>query len=401
VEDLDAGLQRARTQWLDLLTSELSLPESFALDGEQIGKAQLFSILVRNIGVWFNELNDARRQHTDDRAFPVTFTLDDCDRLLQCSAPPDDLGYRHQILHARFALDAYIKAVIGAALIPGLVLTPLHGMGVHTVLEDVTHAALVRLHDFQSQAPDPTLAALCGRLLHSVLHALADVYSESATGWDKSWRPGPFSDLRLQELSLLASRDEAMLRRYGTKLVEKRFEQQLALLFQSLGFIVIQTRTGARTVDLVCVSNDPLQRVTFLVEAKTSKAPYSLPAKDERALRDYVAEIDETLTTLPRLRFVLLVSHGATKTLEGKLRDFETKSATSIRFVTASALGQLRSHIPGPAPVGPFAKLVLESPHILPDDFVAALSETYRRHHDAHRDFAQALMSAGRGLPPM
>ncbi len=158
---------------------------------------------------------------------------------------------------------------------------------------------------------------------------------------------------------------------------------------------MIHTKTGTRTVDLVCISTDPSQRVTFLVEAKTSTASYSLPAKDERALRDYVTEIEQTLTTLPPLRFVLVVSNGATKTLEHKLRDLETKSGKPVRFMTATALGRLRASMPGPVPVGPFCNLLLDGPSILSEDFAGSITAIYRRQQDAHREFTEALMRAG------
>jgi hypothetical protein len=304
------------------------------------------------------------------------------------------------IVAGRFMLDAYVKITIGLAMLPALAATPLAGTGSYAVIEATLHAALARLHEVQLRGPTGQLRQLAGRLVHDVLHALTDAYEDFTAGRDSlAWKPGPFSDLRLEELHLLASRHPSMSRRYGAKTIEKRFEQQLALLFQSLGFIVIQTRTGTRTVDLVCISNDAGNQLTFLVEAKTSAARYALPAKDERALRDYAAEIDRTLTTLPRLRFVLLISHAGTKTLPEKLREFEAKARTPIRFLTAAALSQLRADMPGPAPVEAFTRLVLRGPEVLPDDFARRLTASYRMQQEAHRQFAEALLDANAAVP--
>jgi Restriction endonuclease len=394
---LEKCLRWAREQWLYLLTTELSLPERIEHEGKELDEAALFSILIRNIGIWFNALNDAHRYRQDRRAYTVIFTLADSRRVIDDdNTPSKGVAYRVQLLAARAALNAYIHIVVSLAVLPYLDGSLMDGTGPYTAIESVAHEALVSLHVAQITAPGHMMETLCGRLMQSVLQALSDGYEDRANGWkESSWRPGPFSDLRLQELQLLALRHESMEKRYGVKMIERRFEQQLALLFQSLGFIVIQTRTGTRTADLVCISSDPNHSITFLVEAKTSKAPYSLPAKDERALLEYVREIDGSLTTLPRLRFVLLVSARATKTLAGKLRNFETRSGTPIRFITASALGQLRADLTGPAPVGPLTKLLLDSYHVLPDEFVKTITDIYRRQQDAHRQFAEALMEAG------
>jgi len=136
------------------------------------------------------------------------------------------------------------------------------------------------------------------RLAQGVLDFAADVYGE-VPKWDKEHHLGPFSAIRLQELSLLANRDESVMRRYGKKNVERVFETQLALVMQSFGLYVVSTRTGQSTVDLVCISASPEERVTFILEAKTTKATYALPKTDFRALQDYMKTVRRSLSTLP------------------------------------------------------------------------------------------------------
>lgn len=143
---------------------------------------------------------------------------------------------------------------------------------------------------------------------------------------------GPFSAIRLQELSLLANRDKSVMRRYGKKNVERVFETQLALVLvmQSFGLYVVSTRTGQSTVDLVCISASPEERVTFLLEAKTTKATYALPKTDFRALQYYVNTVRRSLSTLPPLSFCLIVGSKASKTLGGKLAALEAEASVPV-----------------------------------------------------------------------
>jgi hypothetical protein len=397
-EALEAALKWARAQWLYLLTADLALPDAAAYNDEELKTPELFAVLVSIIGVWFKALNEADRSVSKSHNYNVVFPLADAARLneLAISEPLNGSPFRSALFTARAGLAEYISFIIAAALVPALTSSPLGGTGVHAVMEDLAHSSLARLHRLSLDAPFPQLRDLFDRLVEGGLADLAEAYHDRATGWRPgSWRPGPFSDLRVEELPLLAGRHEATIKRYGVKRVEKRFEQQLALLFQSLGFVVIETRSGSRTVDLVCISMDPNHRVTFLVEAKTSKSVYGLPAKDERALHDYVADFNRTLTTLPPLRFVMLVAHNPAKALSRKLRAFETQTGTPIRFVSALSLAQLRSDLPGPAPVGPFVELLLNGPPTTSSEFVSSLTGIYAKQQEAHKQFAQALLATG------
>ena len=76
-----------------------------------------------------------------------------------------------------------------------------------------------------------------------------------------------------QELPLLASRNATMQDRYGSKQVESRFEQQLSILMQSLGYFTVPTVPGERRIDLVCISATSGQSGgghTILLEAKST-----------------------------------------------------------------------------------------------------------------------------------
>src|ERR1017187_885595 len=213
-------------------------------------------------------------------------------------------------------------------------------------------------------------AMLLRRLTGFSLHLQSSVFRWPARPWSETHASGPFSLLRLPELQLLASQDQQMQRRYGPKKVEKAFESQLALLMQSLGFYVIRTRTGERTVDLVCVSGDPSASFTMMLEAKTTKAAYTLPTKDERALIEYVSTVQESLTTSPKLGLVLIVGSAASRTLGSRLRRIETASGVAVRFCSAQELATLRESLIGPLPLSLLKKELLSAPHIVPVSYI-------------------------------
>src|SRR5437867_1365392 len=131
--------------------------------------------------------------------------------------------------------------------------------------------------------------------------------------------------IKPSELPIIAARTPEVIQKYGEKNLECVFEMQLALLMQSFGFIVVQTRIGERRVDLIAISSGSYDPITCIVEAKTSRSPYALPVKDERALKEYVQDIRRSLTSLPPLKFVLLVSGAAARSLPARLHRVEAE----------------------------------------------------------------------------
>ena len=259
--------------------------------------------------------------------------------------------------------------------------------------ESMAHETLLGLFEdcFSLQGVNERI--LARRLMKGALHLAQNTYSDIAA-WNASHKLGAFSALRVGELSLLAARDESMQKRYGRKNVEKAFEQQLALVLQSLGLYVVSTRTGQSTVDLVCISSSSEERITFLVEAKTSKAPYPLPKKDARALRDYVADTRRSLSSLPPLTFVLIVAASCTRTLEAKLAALEAQAAVPVRFMSAQQLANLRERIAGPLPLRIFTQELLVGGRILDDALVDRVASAYQSEQAAHRAFVESMLSA-------
>ena len=234
-------------------------------------------------------------------------------------------------------------------------------------------------------------------LIKSLLDYQNQYLSAAVDSVDKAHHSGVFSAMRLPELSLLSTRAESVVKKYGRKHVEKVFEHQLSLIFQSLGLQVISTRQGRNTVDLLCLSSDLADGYSFMVEAKTTKGRYSLPPRDARALKEYAKDITSALKSLPQLKFILIVAHEPAKTLSAKVTALGASIGVPVRFCRASQIAELRELIPGPVPSNSFRDEILQSGPVLPDDFAARVAKSYQDLQGAHADFAEKLLSVYQG----
>lgn len=259
--------------------------------------------------------------------------------------------------------------------------------------EAFAHETLLALFNSATQIPGDNEKAAANRLIGGALELAKTVYGD-APKLNKEHKTGPFSTIKLDELSMLARRDDSMLSRYGHKYVERRFESQLALILQSFGLYVVSTRIGHSTVDLVCISSSSEKPLTFLLEAKTTASPYTLPKKDFRALRDYVSDVKRSLSTLPPLSFVLVTGCEASKTLSAKLTYLENEASIPIRFIRAQQIAEIRERITGPLPVKMFAHLVLAGDKVLSKNFADQLVSCYEAEHKAHTTFVESMLTA-------
>ena len=238
------------------------------------------------------------------------------------------------------------------------------------------------------------------RLILSLLQYLVECSAANEKLVNTDHRPGAFSAIRLSELPLLATRADSVVARYGRKRVEKVFEHQLSLIFQSFGFQVVSTRLAQSTVDLFCISSDASEGYSFIVEAKTTKAKYSLPTRDARALKDYANDINSALRSLPQLKFVLVVANEPAKTLPSKIMALSASLGVPVRFCTASQIAELREVIPGPLPATTFRDEILQSDALLPVDFAGRVGRSYETLQGAHVEFAEQLLSVHKGQLP-
>lgn len=256
-------------------------------------------------------------------------------------------------------------------------------------IEYVPHASIGAMHELYIKAPEVSHQILALKLLESCIQHLARIYRDKWELAKEGHRAGIFSQIRLSELSLLAKRDAGLAEKYGIKHIEKLFERQLSLIFQSFGFYVISTRTGKRTVDLVCFSDRPEAKMTFMVEAKTTSRPYSLPTGDERALVDYISDVRSSLGLLPDLKFALILGYQPATTLERKLVNLEARVNIPVRFAVAQDIADLRESMPGPVPPDTFAKTILTNPHVIPSGFSQTIVQRYFQKQESLDDFVQ------------
>ena len=108
---------------------------------------------------------------------------------------------------------------------------------------------------------------------------------------------------------------------------------------------------------------------------------------------EYIDDVRRVLSTLPPLRFVLIVGNEPATTLEGKLARLEAAARVPIRFCTAQDLADLRESILGPLPLATFTDQLLVGPHVLPPGFVGNVVRTWREAQAAHENFVSQMMA--------
>jgi hypothetical protein len=221
----------------------------------------------------------------------------------------------------------------------------------------------------------------------SSLRYLAKVYQPSDSMSDI-----PLSaSLRTHELLALASRADTLQQRYGARMIARLFERQLALVIESLGFLVAPAAAGVRGSDMLCISRDDAHSYSMLVDAKTSRRPYALPSRDERAFTEYVGQFRRYMGDLPRLAFVLLVGHGPARTTIVKMRLLQNHLGVPIRFVDAGDLAWLRNQLLGPVDRRLWHDALTTCDVIVTRESLEALFQTQMQTKNAYRQFAEQL----------
>jgi hypothetical protein len=159
-----------------------------------------------------------------------------------------------------------------------------------------------------------------------------------------------FSALDLSDIYRLARRDQSLKSVYGMS-IARAFERQLALLFTSLGFTVIESTPGKRYIDLLCIADAP-SPVTVLVEAKSTKAyEYPFRADDQRALAEHVREVQRTLRNLPPLQLVLIVAPRFSSGADRRISDVSRELSVPCHGFPTELLTSLRNDHLGPLPI--------------------------------------------------
>ena len=324
---------------------------------------------------------------------PAGLNLNSIDELF--NKFPSDAPIPDQVRNALFLQMQYRLALVGTYFIGPLRAVPSGNIPIQP-FEQSAHGGLLRLQRMRNASRNLDYRRLVSCLTEGLTELLNAVYSLPYPAWNAEHKIGPFSAIRLPELALLARRDPGVLKRYGAKNVESIYEQQLALLVQSLGFVVVKTRKGDRTVDLVCISVDTNNSMTILVEAKTTTHNYSLPAADQRALVEYSRDVRQNLTTMPPLSLVLIVAPEPSSSMESRLATLEAEAGVPVRLLSAADLAQLRELIVGPLRLGVFRSAVLTSPTRVLRGLQTAISEDSKKIAQAHETLVRACLPGAR-----
>lgn len=316
--------------------------------------------------------------------------------LLRMDAISKNIGQARIPKYRRWAWEfsgLYIHQVAILCALHGLRKNDHVPLGIVYNLEMQYHQMMPRLFRMGLQARAKTPKNASSLVIGYILHATSDIYRHVASTVDMGCLYGPHSMIKPSELDSLAARSLSMRRKYGDKRISFVFEHQLALILQSLGFYVIKTRTGHRTVDLTCVSPDPRARATLLIEAKSTCDKYSLPASDERALRDYIRDTRKRLSTLPPLRAAIIVSSKSGPNMQNKLANISAQEGVPVRFLAASELGRIREFLDAPFDHASFIEYVIAAPPVLPKGVSTVICDVMRQNQEAHATLVNQLFA--------
>ncbi len=235
---------------------------------------------------------------------------------------------------------------------------------------------------------------LLRRLMGEAFHLEHTVFNFPAKPWSDTHKMGPFSSLRLSELQLLATRSKDAVARHGAKQVERVFEQQLALLMQSLGFYVVPAKPGESAPDLICMSADASEQFTILIDAKSSASPYALPRDDFRALQDYVRDAQRHLATAaPALALLLIIGGEASAGLSGRLQELEVAAGLPVRFCSAQLLATFRENLLGAMPMAAWRRALLQAERVVADDVLQGVVQASREREEAKSQLVRTFMA--------
>jgi hypothetical protein len=375
LRDLAGWANRA---WRGLVSGEIHWPE-----GEEFGWSVTFAWVVD----YFDVAVRALIVRQSDR-LPPGVTPADAKALSSMQLSSTKAKHRHDALEVMkyYTACLYTSFFLQRASdlnVPGLF---------HSSFEQQIHASTAQLHLKQTSIEDQAISGIVHHLVHEQLHFLQRYYSRSGAAWNQSGRP--FASIRVTDLPLLASQDKIAATQYGRNEVERVFEQQLALVIQSLGFIAVPAKTGQRRADLICISNDGNASYSFLLDAKSSRAPYTLPMKDVRALIEYIRSLKAVSASLPAPSFVLIVGSTPAAGVSSRLKEIEVAAGLPVRFLTAADLTRLRLSLPGPVPARRFQSAIVEAVHVVPQIAITTLIDAWNREQKAHRDLIDALLAS-------
>jgi hypothetical protein len=262
-------------------------------------------------------------------------------------------------------------------------------LGLEEIAHDTANRLLDGLGEYRKESNEATVMLA---LTQSAFRTLSFAYHVLATRPRKAGELREFLDLNIHELSLLAVHDQFATEKYGEKGLEREFERQLSLLFQSFGFYVVTASPGERAVDLVCVPTSPQPAGVLLIDGKTSKHPYKLPVADQRALKEYFEHVCRTVTSLPRVTDILIVGPAPSTSLSERVRTLETELQVSVRYCPVAVLEDLREGLLGAVNHFDFFNALRLSSHVVGKQHIKELISRQRSKSDSVADLVKTFL---------
>jgi hypothetical protein len=395
-ETLHKLTQSFARQWVSLVVGGLELPDD-SISSVEDGNANVGSDetirdrVLLTLGHYYDSavrrLLELDRSHPEFRAIAgvhdnTFFLLADCE--LPEDVTPKE-GWAFDLTFSYFMglrTSAYLADIRRIDKLP---------QEQFQTVEYMPQRAIRVMVDLMAQAPSQSNYLLAFQLLRTSVQYLDEIYLEK---WDQAktgHKTGIFSQMRLNELSLIAIRDPSVIEKYGVHHLDKLFENQLSLIFQSFGYYVASAKIGERIVDLICISAASDPKMSFWIEAKTSSKSYSLPSKDERAIVDYISSFNSRSSSsiIPPLAFVLIVGSEPSDRLASKLQKLETRLQIPIRFCRAYDIAHLREKILGPIPFDIFQGTVLDAPSVMVQGCFGEIVDWMDRKKERYESFVK------------
>jgi hypothetical protein len=199
-----------------------------------------------------------------------------------------------------------------------------------------------------------------------------------------------FSDARPSSLVLLAERSPVVSSVRGES-VASAFERLVALEFESMGVTMVRSKPGQAAPDMIGLTSSG----HFILDAKTFRKPYALPAKDHRAMCQYVRDTRNTLSKCGPFRLALVVGPSGARTLERRLTLLECDIGLPVRYLTATQLWRLRTACPYPVRddilVG---YLVASRRRVVCDEVIGRIIETTQRERHAYQRLVETMFES-------
>lgn len=175
---------------------------------------------------------------------------------------------------------------------------------------------------------------------------------------------------------------------------ERAFERQLAILFTTFGFAVVESKPGRRWVDFLCVASASTP-ATIAIEAKSASHPeYVFRADAQRALVEHVDNVRRTLHGLPPLRLVVIVAPALSTGAAERIGRVADQIGIPCCGFPLDLLCELRQRHLGHLPFDIFERIITSGPYVVDPKTLEELLATFTAQTDELRNLIEMELQA-------